>query len=79
MNRCKDCVRYNPKAVGNCRMAQSVANLEKKYGFKLSVFDCPFHAPPREVFATRVWSTNDSVCDCEDYTKYGHCECEREG
>ncbi len=78
--KCLKCVRFHPKAVGNCRMAVSAMNLEKKYGYNISITKCPEYVEPQEVFKEpepehpMVWTNED--CDCEDYTKYGNCECE---
>jgi hypothetical protein len=77
--KCLKCVRFHPKAVGNCKIAQSVRNLEKRYGFNLSVTKCPEFLDPDLVFVEpepehpMAWTSED--CECEDYTKYGTCEC----
>lgn len=82
--KCLKCVRYHPKAVGNCRMAHSIGNLEKKYRFNLSVTKCPEFLEPDLVFPEPTvepvkdsWVWNAEDCECEDQTKYGHCECEK--
>lgn len=91
MHKCKNCVRYHPKAVGNCRMAQSWANLEKQHGFTLVVIDCPHYVEPEVVFGmewtaeepkpkkTRRKKKADVVECCEDRAKFGECECEGDG
>lgn len=58
MHKCKDCVRYHPRAVGNCDMAKSWANLEKRYGFTLAVVDCPHYLAPEVVFPAE-WTSED--------------------
>jgi len=92
MHKCKDCVRYHPRAVGNCNMAQSWANLEKRYGFTLAVVDCPHYTAPEVVFPME-WTAEEEKpkkkakrkkkvkegCTCEGFYKYGICDCEGDG
>lgn len=89
MHKCKDCVRYHPKAVGNCNMAQSWANLEKRYGFTLAVVECPHYTAPEVAFPME-WTAEEpeeekpkrksrkkkkkESCDCDDI-----CLCEGDG
>jgi hypothetical protein len=73
--KCLKCVRYHPKAVGNCRKAQSVRNLEKRHKVNLSVTKCNEYLAPELVFTIPV----TMGCTCESFYKYGICECEGEG
>ena len=47
---CQNCVRYHPKAAGNCVWAKGYMSLENRHGYKLMVVDCPAFVPPEEVF-----------------------------
>ncbi len=88
-NKCKRCVRYNPKAVSNCTKQQSVYNLGKRLKVKLEVADCAEYLAPEKVFkepkpkakkkkreVVVTFEGKAKECDCEDFTKYGDCECE---
>jgi len=78
-NKCKKCARYNPKAVANCRMQQSVYNLMKKLKMKLEVAECVEYLAPEKVFKEpkpKKVEIKEVGCNCEDIQKYGECECE---
>lgn len=47
---CHNCVRFHPKAKGNCVWANSWMGLERKHGYKLAVMECSLYAPVEEVF-----------------------------
>lgn len=47
---CYGCVRFHPKAKGNCVLARSWASLERKHKFKLAVTDCEWFASQEETF-----------------------------
>ena len=51
-NKCKRCVRYNPKGLSNCRKQQSVYNLENRLKMKLDVTKCNEYLAPEKVFKT---------------------------
>jgi hypothetical protein len=78
-NKCKKCVRYNPKGLSNCRKQQSVYNLENRLKVKLDVVKCGEYLAPEKVFKTPkskpkpqvAVEPNLVVCPCE-----GECECE---
>lgn len=78
-NKCKKCVRYNPKAVSNCRKQQSVYNLMKQLKMKLEVAECVEYLAPEKVFKEpkpKKVEIKEVFCNCEDFNKYGECECE---
>lgn len=79
--KCLKCVRYHPKAVGNCRKAQSVRNLEKRLKVNLSVTKCNEYLAPELVFTVPEPKEEPVTmgCTCESYYKYGICECEGAG
>lgn len=58
MHRCKKCTRYHPKAAGHCKLAGSVWNLEKIYGFSLAVVECPHYLAIEEVFPAE-WTAEE--------------------
>jgi hypothetical protein len=47
---CYGCVRFHPKAAGNCVLARAWLNLEGKHKYSLMVVDCPLFLPAEEVF-----------------------------
>lgn len=49
-NKCKKCVRYNPKGLANCTKQNSVYNLEKRLKVKLEVTQCGEYLAPEKVF-----------------------------
>lgn len=76
-NKCKKCVRYNPKGLANCKKQQTVFNTEKRLKVKLDVVKCGEYLAPEKVFKTPTPKKKvEVVCECEDNTKYGTCECE---
>ena len=78
-NKCKKCVRYNPKAVSNCRTQQSVYNLGNQLKLKLDVTECAEYLSPEKVFKEpkpKKIEIKEVFCNCEDFRKYGECECE---
>ena len=47
---CHNCVRYHPKAKGNCILARDWMRLQRKHKYTLMVLDCPQYIAPKEVF-----------------------------
>jgi hypothetical protein len=71
-DKCKKCVRYNPKGVSNCLLNTSKANLEKKYKYVLEVADCGLYEAPKKVFKKPAPKPTVEQCECEN----DKCECE---
>ncbi len=78
MSQCKKCVRFHPKAIGNCKLANAWMYLEGMYKFKLSVSDCPVFLEPKKVFAEpkkkdkkekAPEKTGNKKIDAEEYAK----------
>ena len=51
---CTGCVRFHPKAVGNCILAKDWMFLSKKHGYTLMVVECPLFISGDEVFAEEL-------------------------
>lgn len=62
---CYGCVRFHPKAAGNCKLAVSWMGLERKHKFKLMVYDCEWFAPAQEVFSEPEKTGNKKIDEDE--------------
>ena len=80
--KCLKCDRYHPKAVSNCRINQSVGNMERQKGLGLTVSSCKEYTAikkKKEEVIKVVEPTVDEGCTCEGFYRYGICDCESEG
>jgi hypothetical protein len=62
---CYNCARFHPKAKGNCVLARSWMGLERKHKFKLMVYECEWHIPPKEVFPVEEKTGNKKIDEDE--------------
>jgi len=65
-NLCDGCVRYHPKGVGNCVLANAWMRLSSQHKYTLVVTDCPLFLSPKVVFAAPEPKEVDSEAVVED-------------
>ena len=59
---CQGCVRYHPKASGNCEIAKEWIELQKKYECKIMLTSCPNFLSPTEAFPEPTAGDPNHAC-----------------
>ena len=72
---CETCVRFHPKAEGNCEIAKEIEVLRKKYKCSMLLTDCPKFLSPTEVFPIPCRHLASEGGACDGFLRRGACDC----